>query len=107
MVSKVDLSPLRDPADSPTRRVGFGILRATLLFGTASVMMALFLAPIADHKARQYALQRPMIGNIDAVTTGSVRPQPRGNAYIVRRSVLTPNTEIICLPGADQSAGDC
>ena len=107
MVSKVDLTPVGGHSDSTTRRVGFGILRATLLFGTACVMLALVLAPIAEKKTRQFAQNRPMARDIDSIATGSVRPVLRRDAYIVRRSVLSPETEFICLSATGGPASAC
>lgn len=106
----VDLTPLNDRTDSAVLRMGFGILRAALLFGTAGVMLALFLAPMAEKKAKQYA-QRPQpaaLRNIDMISTGSIRPSPKNNnAYILRRSVLSPMPEWICLHSAGGSSKDC
>ncbi|MCP1199947.1 hypothetical protein [Notoacmeibacter sp. MSK16QG-6] len=106
----VDLTPLNDRTDSAVTRMGFGILRAALLFGTAGVMLALFLAPMADRKAKQYAQrQQPAaLRNIDMISTGSVRSTaPNGNPYILRRSVLSPMPEVICLHAAGETANGC
>ncbi len=106
----VDLTPLNDRTESAALRMGFGILRAALLFGTAGIMLALFLAPMAEKKAEQYA-QRPQpaaLRNIDMISTGSVLPAaPNGNTYILRRSVLSPLPEWICLRADGGMADDC
>lgn len=104
MYSEPVISSSRHHNDSPIRQVGFGILRAAVLFGTASVMLALFLMPAAEKKAREYA-GRPAIINMDNISTGSVAPAQRGNGYIVRRSVLSPAPEFICL--SNEGNDDC
>jgi len=82
---------------------GVGILRATLLFGSAAVALALVLAPIADNQSRQFTSG---YGNVDRMSTGSVgRPQ---NGYTIRRSVLQESPSAICIIRSDGSrSGNC
>ncbi|RLQ88579.1 hypothetical protein [Notoacmeibacter ruber] len=106
----VDLTPLNDRTESTVMRMSFGILRAALLFGTAGVMLALFLAPVAEKKAMQYAQrpQSPAFQNLDRISTGSVTSSPRsGTTFILRRSVLSPLPEILCLPSAGGTPSEC
>ena len=81
---------------------GGGILRATLLFGSAAVALALILAPIADNQTRRLT----SAGGIDRMSTGSVsRPQ---TGYTIRRSVLQDSPGAICIIRNDGSrSGDC
>ena len=70
---------------------GMGILRITLLFGSAAVALALILAPIADSQTRQLVQG----GNgVDRMTTGSVA---RSGGYTIRRSVLQESPSAICI----------
>lgn len=82
---------------------GAGILRATLLFGSAAVALALILAPIADNQTRRITAAD---GGIDRMSTGSIdRPQ---TGYTIRRSVLQDSPGAICIIRNDGSrSGDC
>lgn len=80
--------------------VGFGALRLALLFGGLAVAMALIIAPIAERQTRFY---QP--GEIDGMTTGSIRAV---DTYTIRRSVLQPSPDSICVIRADGTRkGEC
>lgn len=85
---------------------GMGLLRVTLLFGSAAVALALVAAPLLDNSGgRQavYARDGSPFG-LDMTSTGSIS---RGT-YTVRRSVLQPSPGSVCIIGADgRRSGDC
>ena len=67
-----------------------GLLRATLLFGSAAIALALIIAPIAESQTRKF------VGSpgVDTMATGSVQPR---NNYTLRRSVLQEFPGAICV----------
>lgn len=83
--------------------VGSGALRVALLFGTAGVGMALILTPLAEKQTRPVA---SAVGtHLDPMATGSI---PSGNDYTLRRSVLQPSPNAVCvIEGESKHAGDC
>ena len=83
-----------DPRSRDWRAVdaGMGMLRITLLFGSAAVALALIIAPIAEERARAVAGTAPV--GLDMTSTGSVGH--KGN-YTIRRSVLQPSPNSICI----------
>ncbi|MEX6506409.1 hypothetical protein [Jiella sp. M17.18] len=92
--------------EEPTRRMaglGTGLFRATLLFGSLVLALALVLAPAADRGA-DYLLAsgRPQL---DMMATGSVAP---ASSYTLRRSVLQPPGSPACiLPANGARWGRC
>lgn len=81
---------------------GMGALRITLLFGSAVVAFALLATPILDMRTRPEA--RTMV-DLDMTSTGSVQ---RGQAYTIRRSVLQPTPDAVCIIRANgQRSGQC
>lgn len=83
---------------------GMGILRITLLFGSAAVALALLVAPILESQTRQTAA-RDGFGGLDAMSTGSIG---RPGTYTIRKSVLQPAPDSICLIGENGTrSGDC
>jgi hypothetical protein len=81
---------------------GMGVLRITLLFGSAAVALALILAPIADSQTRQFV--QGGADGLDRMTTGSVAT---GN-YTIRRSVLQSSPNAICIIRDNGSrSGNC
>lgn len=93
--------------DPRTRRsillnaAGMTMLRATLLFGSAGVALALILTPVADRFSRD-----PNIGvGLDYTATGSI---DRSNSYTIRRSVLQKDAGALCILRPDgRRSGDC
>ena len=79
---------------------GTGVLRIALLFGSAAVALALIAAPLAQNYARSQ-----VAGGFDMMSTGST---PATNSYTIRRSVLQPAPESVCIirPNGSRS-GDC
>ena len=79
-----------------------GILRITLLFGSAAVALELILAPIAESQTRQLVQGGD---GLDRMSTGSISPS---NGYTIRRSVLQDSPTAICIIRDDGSrSGDC
>ena len=101
MDGESDWNALREGGSSAFGIAGMGILRFTLLFGSAAVALALIIAPIAENRTRD----RFVAGGLDRMATGSV---PQGNTYTVRRSVLQSSPNAICVIQNDGSRrGDC
>jgi hypothetical protein len=73
---------------------GVGILRATLLFGSAAVALALVLAPIVDNQTRQFSATP---AGLDRMSTGSITRPGTGGGYTIRRSVLQDSPSAICI----------
>ena len=82
---------------------GMGILRITLLFGSAAVALALIATPFLDSRTR---LQSDgFAGGTDTMSTGSIGHR---NTYTLRRSVLQPLPNSVCvIRGNGRSSGDC
>ncbi|MDX8440207.1 hypothetical protein [Mesorhizobium australafricanum] len=84
---------------------GMGILRITLLFGSAAVALALIATPFLDNQTRPQSARDGFAG-LDMTATGSIGH--RTNTYTVRRSVLQPLPSSICVIRNDGSrSGEC
>ncbi|MGX5804798.1 hypothetical protein ACWGS9_26615 [Bradyrhizobium sp. Arg314] len=84
---------------------GMGILRITLLFGSAAVALALIATPFLDNQTRPQSARDGFAG-LDMAATGSIGH--RTNIYTVRRSVLQPLPSSICVIRNDGSrSGEC
>ena len=73
---------------------GTGLFRATLLFGSIAVALALIVVPNADHQSKQIAASRAQ--TLDPITTGS-NTRSDHQRYVSRRSVLTDPSKGPCL----------
>jgi hypothetical protein len=83
---------------------GMGILRITLLFGSAAVALALLVAPLLEDQTRQ-AFARDGFGRLDTMSTGSIG---RSGIYTIRKSVLQSGPDSVCLIRQDgRRSGDC
>jgi hypothetical protein len=103
MNSEADWQSIRGDRGTIFGIAGMGILRITLLFGSAAVALALILAPIADSQTRQFVQGGP--AGLDRMTTGSV---PNAGRYTIRRSVLQDSPNAICIIRDNGSrSGDC
>ena len=98
----------------PLTKAGRGFLRIVLLFGSAAVALALIIVPILNDQANKVAAQSVLPDGIDRTMTGSIRrdsnvqPHAAGQTYTVRKSVLQPNPNAVCIIEADGSRhGDC
>ena len=82
---------------------GMGILRITLLFGSAAVALALIATPFLDNQTRSQGAS--FAGALDMTSTGSISHR---DTYTLRRSVLQPLPSSICVIRNDGSRhGDC
>lgn len=93
------------PDRSRAVHAGMGLLRVTLLFGSAAVALALIVVPLLDNGGGRQGHGRD--GNpfgLDMTSTGSIG----GGSYTVRRSVLQPFPGSVCIIRADgRRSGDC
>ncbi|CDX14436.1 conserved hypothetical protein [Mesorhizobium sp. ORS 3324] len=84
---------------------GMGILRITLLFGSAAVALALIATPFLDSQTRSQSVRDGFASGLDMTSTGSIG---RHDTYTLRRSVLQPLPSSICVIRNDGSRhGDC
>lgn len=84
---------------------GMGILRITLLFGSAAVALALIAAPFLDSQTRSLSARDDFASELDMTATGSVSHR---ETYTVRRSVLQPEPSSVCIIRSNgRSSGDC
>lgn len=72
---------------------GYGILRFALLFGFVAVAIAMLAVPLLQNGVRQTSLAGQAAG-LDTISTGSVR---NGDRYVIRRSVLQPSPDAVCI----------
>lgn len=107
----------RDEWERPQPRGGWGIgeagmgmLRVTLLFGSAAVALALILTPIAETQTERLLYSSYPAG-LDMMATGTVGSaigQPNSGHYVVRRSVLQPSPNSVCIIRENgMRTGDC
>ncbi|ESZ40040.1 hypothetical protein NKI88_28180 [Mesorhizobium sp. M0317] len=90
--------------DRSFRAAGVGILRVTLLFGSAAVALALIAVPVLDNQTRSSS-RDALAGGLDPMSTGSIGSRA---TYTLRRSVLQPSPSSVCIIRADgQRSGDC
>ncbi|MCA0047314.1 hypothetical protein LB577_10130 [Mesorhizobium sp. B283B1A] len=84
---------------------GMGVLRITLLFGSAAVALALIATPFLDSRTRSQSVRDDFSGGVDMTATGSVSHR---SIYTVRRSVLQAQPSSVCIIRSDgRSSGDC
>lgn len=84
-------------------RAGMGVLRITLLFGSAAIAVALMAIPYLDGKQDQFIAGNP--AGLDTMATGSIRSD---STYTVRRSVLQPSPGSVCIiRGNGSRSGEC
>ncbi len=82
---------------------GMGLLRLTLLFGSAAVALAMIATPFLDEHTRQRGIAGYPAG-LDMTVTGSIG----ANTYTVRRSVLQRSPDAVCIIRTDGGrSGDC
>jgi hypothetical protein len=83
---------------------GMGVLRVTLLFGSAAVALALVATPFLDSQPRSKPI-RDFASGLDMTATGSIT---RREIYTVRRSVLQSQPDSVCIIRSDGgTSGDC
>lgn len=80
---------------------GMGVLRISLLFGSAAIAFALLATPLLDQRTRLDSAR----ANFDMMSTGSIG---QGHSYTVRRSVLQSSPTAVCVIRANGArSGDC
>ena len=85
----------------PMASFGVSALRLTLLFGSAAIALALILVPLVDDQPRSVA----GAGDLDMMSTGAVL---KDTSYTIRRSVLQPSDDAVCIIQADGTqSGAC
>ncbi|TGQ45908.1 MULTISPECIES: hypothetical protein [unclassified Mesorhizobium] len=84
---------------------GMGILRITLLFGSAAVALALIATPLLDSQTRLQSGRDGLVAGLDTMNTGSIG---RRDTYTLRRSVLQPLPSSVCVIHDNGTRnGDC
>jgi hypothetical protein len=84
---------------------GMGILRITLLFGSAAIALALVATPFLDNQTRLQSSRDGFAGDVDMMSTGSIGSR---DTYTLRRSVLQPQPGSVCVIRYDgRRSGDC
>lgn len=102
MDREAEWNAVRGERESVIGMAGMGILRITLLFGSAMVALALIITPVVDQSRSQFTASGV---RLDRMTTGSTG---RTDAYTLRRSVLQPSPNSICVIRANgMRSGDC
>lgn len=81
--------------------VGTGILRVTLLFGTATIALALLAVPMLERRTQ--VAQNDGIG-LDMTETGSIS---RNQIYTVERSILQAPGNVCIIHQDGTRQGDC
>lgn len=91
-----------------------GVLRVALLFGSAAVAIALILTPIAEKQTERMlysshpGLDRMSTGSIGNGFTSGPLGQRSAHNYTVRRSVLQPSPNSVCIIKQNgMRTGDC
>jgi hypothetical protein len=103
MFPEKEWAAVRNEAAGTGASAGAGILRLTLLFGSAAVALALIAAPVASRYSGSGSWQS--VAGLDAMTTGSAGYE---GTYILRRSVLQASPASICVIRDNGSrAGSC
>lgn len=103
MASEDEWDMTRNGRESFFGVAGMGVLRVTLLFGSAAVALALIVAPIADNYSRpQFADAE---AGLDYMSTASIGQR---GAYTIRKSVLQDMPGSLCvIRNNGQQIGDC
>lgn len=84
---------------------GMGLLRVTLLFGSAAIALALIAVPMLDNNDSRQQMAREGFIGLDMTSTGSI---DRSATYTVRRSVLQSSPDSVCVIHANgRRSGDC
>lgn len=112
-----DWDSIRPDRNYSAANAGMGILRITLLFGSAAVALALIATPFLDSRMRLQSARADFAGGLDTMNTGSIGSAGsigstgsighRGT-YTLRRSVLQPLPSSICvIRDNGKRSGDC
>ncbi|ESY98024.1 hypothetical protein NKJ59_28035 [Mesorhizobium australicum] len=99
-----DWDSIRPERGFRAAEAGMGVLRLTLLFGSAAVALALIATPFLDGQTRSQTARDGFPG-LDMTATGSISHR---SSYTVRRSVLQADPGGVCIIRSDgKSSGDC
>ncbi|CAG0998746.1 hypothetical protein RHIZO_02685 [Rhizobiaceae bacterium] len=80
-------------------------IHVALMFGAAAVAMALLLTPVFDRGTEGYLASAD---NLDRMTTGSTARRGGPQVYTIRKSVLQPSPDSVCVIRANGIRhGDC
>lgn len=83
------------------------MLRMTLLFGSAALVLALLVASFVQNSMGS-GRSGPGAASLDRMTTGTVRARSPHDAYTIRRSVLQSSPSAVCIIRENGArAGDC
>jgi hypothetical protein len=96
---------VRNDRGWPSGAAGAGILRITLLFGSAAVALALIVAPFADSATRSLSEGDRQPFGLDTTSTGSIKRASK--VYTIHKSVLQSSPDAICVIRNGQRFGDC
>ncbi|MBZ9678369.1 hypothetical protein [Mesorhizobium sp. ES1-1] len=100
-----DWDSIRPDRGLRAAEAGMGLLRITLLFGSAIVALALVAATLLDSETRSLLSARDDAAGLDMAATGSIDHRV---TYTVRRSVLQSLPGSVCIIRSDgTSSGDC
>ena len=106
-----DWDSIRPDRNHSAANAGMGILRITLLFGSAAVALALIATPFLDSRTRLQAARAEFAGSLDTMNTGSIGSMGsigRRDTYTLRRSVLQPLPSSVCvIRDNGKRSGDC
>ncbi|AZN96415.1 hypothetical protein EJ066_03425 [Mesorhizobium sp. M9A.F.Ca.ET.002.03.1.2] len=105
-----DWDSIRPDRNYSAANAGMGILRITLLFGSAAVALALIATPFLDSRIRSQSA-RAGLADLDTISTGSIGNRGsigRRDTYTLRRSVLQPLPSSVCvIRDNGKRSGDC
>ena len=104
-----DWDVVRNDRGWPSGSAGMGILRITLLFGSAAVALALIIAPIAERQTRSYLdPERNARPASTTMTTGSIGSTGYRGQYTIRqkRAAIVAATVCVIRDNGVQ-IGDC
>lgn len=103
-----DWDSIRPDRRDSAVHAGMGILRITLLFGSAAVALALIATPFLDSRTRLQSARDGFAGGLDRMSTGSIGSTGSGHTYTLRRSVLQPLPSSVCvIRDNGKRSGDC
>ncbi|WP_420960617.1 hypothetical protein [Brucella sp. IR073] len=79
----------------PMAEARSGALRVALLFGSAVIALALILVPVLNNRPNNDVVTQSLFPTgVDTMATGSIR---NSQGYTVRRSVLQPAPDAVCI----------
>lgn len=99
-----DWDLIRSDGYNRVTEAGMGLLRITLLFGSAAIALALLIAPMLDRSSHDELAVREGFAGVDTMSTGSVGQR----TYTIRKSVLQSSPDAVCVIGQNgRRSGDC